>query len=546
MDGKWGEGRKRSLILSFAVLCLSVVAGCSRRNASEVIPAPVQAETSKGHFTLSSATTMEAAGEAGKVAELFQEAVSGSKGLTFKKADSASANHASRIDFVVQPSSNAIAESYVLEVTPNRVLVQGGDQAGLFYGMQTLLQLLPTSALSLERSRAPHWRIPAVKISDQPRFRWRGMMLDVARHFFTTAEIKRYLHALAFYKINVFHWHLTDDQGWRLEIKKYPRLTEAGAWRRGIGFGLKPTSATAYDQHGRYGGFYTQEEVREIVAYAADRHITVVPEIEMPGHACAALVAYPELSCTGGPFKTEMPAGVFNGVFCVGNDKSFEFLQEVLTEVFELFPGKFVHLGGDEVPTNNWHNCAKCQAVLKREGLTNDLELESYLLRRMARFASEHGRTPVGWSEVVHAGLPENVVVMDWIGGTAEAVKAGHEVVRTPVEYCYFDHYQSEDREHEPRASGALLTLQQVYAFEPVPEGISNKSILGPQANLWTEYIPNFKQVEYMTFPRICALAEVAWSPRGTLDWDGFSKRIKTHYQRFDARQINYRPPKAE
>jgi hexosaminidase len=371
-------------------------------------------------------------------------------------------------------------------------------------------------------------------------------MLDVSRHFFSTSEVEQLLDAMSRYKLNTFHWHLADDQGWRIEIKKYPRLTQVGAWRKSIGFGLDPKASTAYGPDGRYGGFYTQEDIREVVAYAAARHITIVPEIEMPGHASAALMAYPQFSCTGGPFTTDLPGGVFDGIYCAGNDEAFTFLQNILSEVFELFPGKYVHVGGDEVLTTNWSQCARCQARMKAEGLKKELELESYFIRRIEKFVVAHHRTLVGWSEIREGGLAPSAVVMDWVGGAVEAASAGHDVVMSPLADCYFDHYQSQDHSTEPHAIGGFLPLRQVYTFEPFPAKLGpqyEQHILGAQANVWTEYMPSLKHVEYMVFPRLCALAEVVWSPKASRDWEDFNQRLGAHYARLERLGLNYRHP---
>jgi hexosaminidase len=388
--------------------------------------------------------------------------------------------------------------------------------------------------------------VPCVRVVDSPRFRWRGMMLDVSRHFFTKDEVKQMLDAMAMYKLNTFHWHLVDDHGWRIEIKKYPRLTQLGAWRQSVGFGLDPKKATAFGPDGRYGGFYTQSDAREVVAYAEARHITIVPEIEMPGHSCAALMAYPELSCTGGPFTNDLPGGIFDGVFCAGNDASFTFMENVLSEVFAVFPGKYVHIGGDEVLTNNWKACAKCQARMKQENLHHEMELESYFIRRMEKFINAQGRRLIGWSEIREGGLAPSAAIMDWMGGAVEAANSGHDVVMSPLNDCYFDHYQSKDTNKEPHAIGGYLPLVQVYKFEPMPAGLDTQfrsHILGAQANVWTEYMPSFSHVQYMVFPRLCAMAEVVWSPQNARDWNSFSQRLDTHCKLMTQLGINYRPP---
>jgi hexosaminidase len=424
------------------------------------------------------------------------------------------------------------------------VEVRGTDAAGVFYGVQTLLQLLPPQVFSRSRLSEASWLIPAVEILDEPRFAWRGLLLDVARHFYSKEQVKQILDLMALHKLNRFQVHLTDDQGWRVEIKKYPRLTEVAAWRKSIGFGLDPKASTAYGPDGRYGGFYTQADIRELVAYAQSRHITIVPEIEMPGHASGALTAYPEYSCFGGPYNTDQGGGVFAGVYCPGQERTFEFLSNVVAEVVSLFPGKYFHIGGDEVPKDNWQKCPRCQARIKEEGLKNEHELQSYFVRRMEKIVNAHQRALVGWSEIREGGLAPNAVIMDWIGGGLESAQSGHDVVMTPTQFCYFDYYQSTNTAAEPRAIGGHVPLPKVYAFEPMPAQLPAQyrgHILGAQANLWTEYIAAFDHLQYMLFPRLCALAEVTWSPAAARDFTGFSSRLPTHLRRLDQLGVNYR-----
>jgi hexosaminidase len=436
------------------------------------------------------------------------------------------------------------AEGYELTVLPDSVVIRASGQAGMFYGVQSLLQLLPPDVLAATPMPGQVWKIPCVQIEDQPRFKWRGLLLDVARHFFTKDEVKQLLDVLALQKVNTLHIHLTDDQGWRIEIKKYPRLTQIGAWREEAGFDLDPKLSTTYGPDGRYGGYYTQADIREIVAYATAKHITIVPEIEMPGHSCAALSAYPELSCTGGPYTPNTKGGVFAGVYCAGKDETFEFLQNVLAEVGALFPGKYIHIGGDEVPKDNWKKCDRCQARIKQEGLKNEHELQSYFIRRIEKLINAQGRTLIGWSEIREGGLAQNAVVMDWIGGAVEAAGDGHDVIMSPTGFCYLDYYQSTNHATEPKAIGGYLPLSKVYSFEPMPAKLDpqyQSHILGAQGNLWTEYVPNFKHAQYMMFPRMCALAEVTWSPQAARNWEDFTRRLQTQFQRFDALGVNCR-----
>ncbi len=515
-----------------------------------IIPAPVKMETRLGFFEIGTGETVSA-GEVKIVVDLASQATGrylaaelgkslGGKISVVDEGDGKASGRRIRLTTKDAPAALG-GEGYTLSVTPEEVVIQAAEPAGLFYGAQSLLQMLPVKA---NAKAGAGIQVPCVYIEDQPRFKWRGMMLDVSRHFFNKEEVKQVLDAMARYKLNTFHWHLVDDQGWRIEIKKYPKLTEVGAWRKGVGFGLDPKSTKSYGPDGRYGGFYTQADIREVVAYAAERHITIVPEIEMPGHASAALMAYPQYSCTGGPFTTDLPGGVFDGIYCVGNDESIKFVENVLTEVFELFPGKYVHVGGDEVPTTNWMHCAKCQTRMKNEGMKKEVELESYFIRQIEKFVNAHQRNLIGWSEIREGGLAANAAIMDWVGGAVEAATAGHDVVMSPLADCYFDHYQSKDQSTEPHSIGGYLPLQQVYAFEPMPAKLPaefQSHIIGAQANLWCEYIPSLNHVEYMMFPRLCAMAEVVWSPKDARNWDNFSQRMQKHYGRFQDLGINYR-----
>lgn len=511
-----------------------------------LIPWPQKVEPRDGSYELGPASRIRVNHAARATGEYLAERLRRSTALPLKISSTSKAE-AKPGDILLTTKDappGAAPESYELTVAPDSVVICAPDTAGLFYGVQTFLQLLPPDIFSAQSEHPDSWQVPCVHIVDQPRFRWRGFMLDVSRHFFTKAEIEQMLDSMAMLKLNTFHWHLVDDQGWRIEIKKYPRLTEVGAWRKSIGFGLNPKDSTAYGPDGRYGGFYTQADIREIVAYAAALHITIVPEIEMPGHSSAALAAYPQYSCFGGPYTTDMSGGVFEGVYCAGKDETFEFLDNILSEVIQLFPGKYIHIGGDEVPKDNWKRCPLCQARMRQEGLKNERELQSYFVRRIEKYLNSRGRTLVGWSEIREGGLAQNAVIMDWIGGGLEAASSGHDVVMTPTKYCYFDHYQSTNHLTEPHAIGGYLPLSQVYSFEPVPAELAPQyipHILGPQANLWTEYVPNFKRVQYMAFPRLCALAEVGWTAPAGRDYTSFFQRLQTEAQRFDFLGINYR-----
>ncbi|MDX1702620.1 MAG: family 20 glycosylhydrolase, partial [Melioribacteraceae bacterium] len=375
--------------------------------------------------------------------------------------------------------------------------------------------------------------VPGLTINDAPRFQWRGVHLDVGRHLYKVEDIKKYIDYLAMHKMRQFHWHLTEDQGWRIEIKKYPKLTSIGAWRNEtMGDGKK------------YGGYYTQEEIKDIVRYADSRFIEVIPEIELPGHSVAALAAYPEFSCTGGPFEVATTWGVHSDVYCAGNEKTFKFLEDVLNEVIPLFPSKYIHIGGDECPKTRWEECQRCQRRIKNEGLKDEHELQSYFIQRIEKFLLTKNRQIIGWDEILEGGLAPQATVMSWRGiqGGIEAAKQGHDVIMTPGSHCYFDHHQG-DPAFEPHAFGNRLTLTKVYSYEPIPEELTadeEKYVLGAQANVWTERLQTFKDVEYMLMPRLAAISEVVWSPKKIRNNSKFVKKMETQLQRYDYLDINY------
>ncbi len=435
-------------------------------------------------------------------------------------------------------------EGYVLEISRNGITLQAAAPAGLFYGVQTLIQLLPPeedpASGSKEQERLA---LPCMNIRDLPRYPYRGMHLDVCRHFFPKDFIKKYIDLLAMYKFNTFHWHLTEDQGWRIEISKYPRLAEYASRRRETIIGNDKKNAQEFDGT-PYGGFYSREDIREIVDYAKKRYIKIIPEIEMPGHSLAALSAYPELSCTGGPFEVATKWGVFKDVYCAGNDRVFEFLENVLTEVIDVFPGTYIHIGGDECPKDRWEKCSKCQARMKKEGLKDEHELQSYFIRRIEKFLLSKGRKLIGWDEILEGGLAPEATVMSWRGtkGGIKAAQQHHDVIMTPVSYCYFDFYQA-DRKTEPLANGGYIPLEKVYSYEPTPSELTPqeaKHILGAQGNVWTEYISTPEHAEYMSVLRMCALSEVVWSPAESRNWENFQKRLESHFKRLDAMKVNY------
>ncbi|HTL57465.1 MAG TPA: beta-N-acetylhexosaminidase [Candidatus Limnocylindrales bacterium] len=530
------------LVLLLGISCCVVKCAAGSLD-SAIIPQPGKIEKREGAFHIRGDTRIVCDGAPRVLGDYLSEHLRRSTTYNLKVIGSAR-ELTNAILLTTRDAQAALgSEGYTLSVTPGDIAIRATQSAGLFYGVQSLLQLLPPEALATNRVQDVDWTLPGLQIEDRPRFVWRGFLLDVGRHFFSPTEIKEVFDLMALYKLNTFHWHLTDDQGWRIEIKKYPRLVQAGAWRKNIGFGLDPKESNAYGPDGRYGGFYSQAQVRELVGYARARNITIVPEIEMPGHASAALAAYPQFSCFGGPYNTDIGGGIYAGVYCAGKDETFEFVQNVLAEVCALFPGKYIHIGGDEVPPDNWHKCPRCQARMQREGLKSEHELESYFVRRVEKFLNARHRNLIGWSEIREGGLAQNAAIMDWIGGAVEAATAGHDVVMTPTDYCYLDYYQATNHP-EPKAIGGYLPLERVYAFEPIPAGLPpqfHSHILGAQGNLWTEYIGSLRHAEYMMFPRLCALAEVAWSPAGTRNYDDFFRRLQVHGRRFDEMGVNYR-----
>jgi len=457
------------------------------------------------------------------------------------------------------PSKNAIvfellkddkqlgAEGYKLSVGVNFVKISANTPAGIFYGIQSFTQLFPPKIFSkFEELELRSATLPTCEVVDYPRFAYRGMHLDVSRHFFSKEFVMKYIDYLAAHKLNKFHWHLTDDQGWRIEIKKYPKLTEIGSVRNETMIGK---NFNEFDKT-KHSGFYTQEEIKEVVAYAAQRHIAVIPEIEMPGHALAALAAYPNYSCTGGPFEVHTKWGVTDDIFCAGKEETFGFLQDVLTEVMTLFPSNYIHIGGDEAPKERWNNCNACKTRMKTEKLKDAHELQSYFVKRMEKFLNEKGRKLIGWDEILEGGLAPAATVMSWRGmqGGIDAAMQNHDVIMTPGTHMYFDHYQG-DAELEPLAIGGFTSLNKVYSFEPVPSELPDDKkqyIIGAQANLWTEYIATEAQVEYMILPRMSAMAEVNWTMPENKNYDDFIVRMQPMFKRWFYQNANFRLPEPQ
>ncbi|UII20871.1 beta-N-acetylhexosaminidase [Fulvivirga ligni] len=506
-----------------------------------IIPGPVKIEQGKGAILVNEQTKLffkEGDEESKKIAEEFQKKFKKASGvtLTIEKGTQAEGG----ILFMVDETLDVPEEGYTLKVENTGAEIIGKDHAGLFYGMQTLNQLLPTAIESEQVIENKKWLLPIVSIRDYPRYKWRGLHLDVARHFSPVEFVKEYIDNMAMHKLNTFHWHLTDDQGWRIEIKKYPKLTEIGAYRDETLVGH--AGSTEYDGK-RYGGFYTQEEIKEVVAYARERYITVVPEIEMPGHATAAVASYPELGVTGKRPKVITEWGVFLDIYGI-QDQTFDFLEDVLTEVIELFPGKYIHIGGDEAWKDQWEASPQVQAKIKELGLKNEHELQSWFITRIEKFINSKGRQIIGWDEILEGGLAPNAAVMSWRGteGGIAAAKESHYVVMTPGSHMYFDHYQG-DPQFEPLQISGYTTLEKVYSYDPTPKSLSaeeQKFILGAQANVWSEYLPTSEKIEYVVFPRLAALSEVLWTAPENKNWEAFKLKIPFELERYRYRGINY------
>ena len=536
------------IFIALSVLVLS----CSNKyqevlnseNDYQIIPKPKELTITKGRFLLSSNTVIINSANLNQEAKYLADMLNSISGIkiTLKSSGSKNTNIKLKIDNSIKNN-----EGYKLSIKYNAIVISGKTNIGVFYGIQTLRQLLPAEIENIG-NEISELTIPAVKIIDSPRYKYRGMHLDVGRHFFSVAFIKKYLDLIAMHKMNSFHWHLTEDQGWRIEIKKYPKLTEIGGFRKGTAIGLAGTKNAPYIYDDvPYGGFYTQEEIKDIVAYAKARHITVIPEIELPGHSSAALAAYPQFGNTKGPYEVAKRWGIFNETFAP-TEETFSFLEDILREVMELFPSKFIHIGGDEVIKKEWKESSYAQKVIKREKLKNENELQSYFIRRIEKFLNANNRKIIGWDEILEGGIAPNATVMSWRGveGGIAAAKQHHTVIMTPGTHCYFDYYQVGKEGQKKEAltgSKRYTTVEKVYSYEPTPSELSaeeRKYILGAQGNVWTEYMPTWNLVEYNVLPRMTALSEVVWSTKKNRNWEDFHKRLKHIVKRYDALGYNY------
>ena len=544
-------GRNFAFLITSFLFPIFVAFG-QQNSSFSIVPQPASIKMKPGKFRITNQTMLLVAErdiDLKNVAILFAEQLRLAGG-PFLRVESMmdEMNDGNAIVFAYNKNREKLpTEGYRLNISQNGILLTGNSGAGLFYGMQTLLQLLPPEVCKITKpEEGKSWEVPCTDIKDEPRFPYRGMHLDVSRHFFPKEFIFRYIDLLAMYKMNIFHWHLTDDNGWRIEILRYPELTEVSAWRvdhEDLPWRERPPQEVG--EEATYGGFYTQSDIREIVQYAAQRYITIIPEIEMPAHSVEVLAAYPDLSCTGGPFT--VPPGSYwpnSDIFCAGSESVFVFLEDVLTEVMDLFPSEYIHVGGDEATKTRWEACPKCQQRMKDEGLNDEKELQSYFIKRIERFINSKGKKLIGWDEILEGGLAPEATVMSWRGleGGIAAARQGHDVIMTPTSHCYFDYYQANP-DFEPEAIGGFTTLKKVYSFEPIPEELTadeGKHILGAQGNVWTEYISTQEHAEYMALPRMIAIAEIDWSPAKLRNWDDFRQRLEGQYKRLEYMGVNY------
>ena len=527
--------------LALVALIISLISCQSEDNPNryELIPYPNDMEQMSGRFSFDDDTQIfispECGDEVNEILARFAEQFGKTAGKDLKIAEKGGKNM-----MIVKIDTTMSQEAYRLNISKKKIEITAATPNGVRYALQTVKQLLPVAIYGESLSADENWSVPCATINDAPRFGYRGMHLDVARHFFTLDEVKRILNVMAVHKLNTLHWHLTDDQGWRVEIKKYPRLTEVGSIRN------KTMIRKEWDNYDTtpYGGFYTQDELRDMVKYAADLGITIIPEIDLPGHMMAALASYPELGCTGGPYEVSGQWGIRDDVLCVGKEKTFEFIENVLLEIIDIFPSKYIHIGGDECPKIRWEKCPACQARIQKLGLKDDEHgkaehyLQSYTTERIEKFLNEHGREIIGWDEMLEGGLTTNATVMSWRGveGGMNAAKAGHNAIMTPNPYVYLDYYQ-EEPEIAPTTIGGYNTLKKTYSYNPVPDDadeLAKKHIIGIQGNIWREYMQTSERTDYQAFPRAMAIAETAWTQNANKDWKNFCERMVTEFERLE------------
>ncbi len=546
---------KKCIFLSFAILISIATFAAENPITSRLLPIPVSVQESTGNFLVDGKTSIHVLSSdegANRVGKFLADKLK-TTGYSIPVIKT-SAKGSNSISLALIQNASLGKEGYKLTVTPSGITISANMPAGLFYGIQTLFQLMPADIESKKVVKNATWKVPACSITDYPRFGWRGIMFDVARHFFTKEEVKRYIDEMVKYKFNLLHLHLTDDEGWRIEIKSLPKLTEVGAWNvKRVGY-FGTFQPPAADEPRTYGGFYTQDDIKEIVRYAKDRFVDILPEIDVPGHSLAAIAAYPELACSAGQGpKPVVSSGesikdwsthtaLIDDNLCPANENVYEFLDKVITEVAQLFPFEYIHMGGDETFKTFWEKSDAVKALMKKEGLKNMEEVQSYFEKRVEKIVESKGKKFMGWDEILEGGLAPSAAVMSWRGmkGGIEAAKMKHDVVMTPTDFAYIDYMQG-DPIVEPRIY-ATLRLKKAYEFEPLPEGVDSKYIKGGQANLWSEQLYTFRHAEYMTWPRGMAIAEALWSPKNKRDWDNFFTRVEKQFPRFDAAEVKYSP----
>ena len=534
------------LALSMAVAMTGLFTQCQSSGNNQqteqtaLIPIPQTVTYAETAFKISQGTTIgleSSSAELLSIADYFNHKVNPALGYSLEVKEQGD------IQFSLINNPDLGNEGYHLKVEKRQITIEANQPAGIFYGVQTLLQMLPKEIRSQQVQHDVEWAIAGADITDKPQFPWRGLMLDVSRHWFTKEEVMRFIDELAEYKMNVFHWHLTDDQGWRIEIKSLPNLTAKGAWRAkrvGQWWQREPQQP---DEEATYGGYYTQEDIKDVLAYAKQRYVRVIPEIDVPGHSLATLVAYPELACMKAPKYVNVGNkfyGEDENTLCAGKEETFEFLDKVFTEVAALFPDEYIHVGGDECFKGFWHKCPRCQARMKAENLKDENELQSYVIHRLESILKAKGKKLIGWDEILEGGLAPDATVMSWRGmeGGIKAAKANHHVIMTPTQHCYLDLWQGEPSVEPDTYS--MCRLSDSYRFNPVPDSVPAEMVLGGQGNLWSESVPTFRHAEYMTWPRGWALAEVLWSGPAKTDWDEFWPRVEKHFERADVAGINY------
>ena len=551
--------RKFFFVSLLMLICFSVY---SQKNkvADLLIPEPVSVVSGKGYFVLNNKTNIQvlsADAAARRVAQFLSKKIEKATGYSAAvSSNSKNQNQVSAIKFSLIHNASLGNEGYQLKVTPNGISISANKPAGLFYGVQTLVQLLPKEIEGNQVAKNIKWDVPVCSITDYPRFGWRGLMFDVTRHFFTKNEVEEFIDQMVRYKYNLLHLHITDDEGWRIEIKGLPKLTEVGAWNvKKVGY-FGTFSPPAPDEPRTYGGFYTQDDIKELVKYAQDRFVNILPEIDVPGHSLAAVVSYPELSCTPGAKNYHVrsgepimdwshgapPIALIDNTLCPANEKVYTFLDKVMTQVAQLFPFEYIHVGGDECPKNFWEKSDAIKALMQKEGLKSMEEVQSYFEKRLEKIVESKGKKFMGWDEILEGGLAPSATVMSWRGmkGGIEAAKMKHDVVMSPTDFAYLDYAQG-DPIIEPHVY-ATLRLNKAYTFEPVPAGVDQKYIKGGQANLWTEQVYNMRHMEYMLWPRAMAIAETVWSPKEKRDWNDFSGRVEKQFKRLDEAEIKYAP----